>query len=181
MLRVMAKLWHILLVVSAGCVASAKEPGEAAVLKAGGKGARVLVEKAHGILEKAEVFASGAVGFAGARTSNCWALTVVVRYDPQGEAFLEKLYATARHPEAKAYAVAGLITLDPKAKKRFALSKLPDELKDTHIESITGCELSHESFGTAVSVLLEFGAGQYLYDKLPPLDSTSGMSRMLKD
>lgn len=155
----------------------AKLPNEEAILKAGGKDAQVIIEKARRILWGAEVFATQAVGYTGKSTTSCWALTVIVRHDSKARTFLEKLYADADRPEVKLYAVAGLISLDPTLKPKFAPSNLPSDLCEKSVQAMNGCNVSHERFGTVLLELLEHGASPYLYEKLPSIYETGDVQR----
>ncbi|MDB6073341.1 MAG: hypothetical protein JWO89_981 [Verrucomicrobiaceae bacterium] len=155
---------------TAGSHAWAALPDEEVILKKGGKDAQVLIEKAYDILENAEVFASQAVGYAGSPTRDCWALTVIVRYDSQALKRLAALYEETSQPETKLYAITGLIALDPKQKAKFAPPDFPAKLRDTPVQTMNGCVVdTRKTFGVAVGELEEAGPSAYLYQKLPSI------------
>lgn len=145
---------------------------EEAILKAGGAEAQQIILKAHDIVETAEVFASRGIGYGGQPTTGCWALTVIVRYDPKATEFLNDVFSLSQRPEPMLYAIAGLIALDENAKKRFSPEVLPKKLLDAQVQEMSGCVGMSVAFRIALHWLLKDGASYYLYEKLPSIYRT---------
>lgn len=148
---------------------------ETAILQAGGPGAGLIIAKAHDILSNAQVYAVGGVGVAGSPSSSCWALTVVVRYDPSAKEFLNRLLDNAE-PEGRLYAVAGLLLLEPDQKKRFQTVKFVERSED-RVWTLFGCSGLLSRFEAQVNDLLEKGAKHLLFEKLPSLYETVDVRR----
>ncbi len=155
----------------------AELPSEEVILKKGGPDAAMIIEKARDILATSQVFASRGIGEGGTPTSSCWALTVIVRYDPIAKDFLNLLFDSAEFPEQRLYAIAGLITLDPTNKKRFAPEKI-QPFADQLVYTQFGCTGAASRFGMETILLLtEDTAPYYLFKKLPSLYSTQSVLR----
>ena len=161
-----------------GGMVRAELPNEESLLKQGGRGAEMIIRKAHGILATAQVLASSAVGAAGEPTSNCWALTVIVKHDSKAKTFLNELFRYATTPEQRLYAIAGLVSLDKTEGAKFApdrISKFADQLVHTEF----GCIVSESTFGTQAAEIIDGGVALYLFDKLPSLYQTVESTRFL--
>jgi len=156
----------------------AELPDEEKVLAKGGPDAEAMIQKAQSILASAQVLATSGVGFAGAPTSNCWALTVIVRYDPKAKEFFDSLYERAQAPEQRLYAIAGLVTLDKAEAARFTPEKIV-EYADEKVHTLVGCNGSQSTFGVEAASLLKGGAAWYLYKRLPSIYETSDVARMV--
>ncbi len=164
-------------VAFSGCAAL---PNEDAVLKAGGNTAETIIKKARTTLSAQQVFASRGVGYGAQPSSGCWALTVLVRYDRQAKQFFEEVCHYDGQPAAKLYAVAGLLTLDPKTIPDFASLHL-DHLLDTRVPSLDGCDGDPTVFSRMVTHLTEHGTSKYVYDRLPSLYQTVDCSKFPAD
>lgn len=149
--------------------------GETAMLQTGGPSAVRIIAKAHDILSNAQVYAVGGVGVAGSPSSTCWALTVVVRYDPSAKEFLNRLLDYAE-PEGRLYAVAGLLLLEPDQKRRFQTAKFAERSED-RVCAQFGCSSLISRFETQVNRLLEDGAKHLLFEKLPSIYETVDVRR----
>ncbi len=158
-------------------VLQAELPGEEAILKKGGPDAAKLIDKARDILCNTQVFASRAFGEGGSPTDACWALTVIVRYDPEAKWLLNELFESAEFPEQRLYGMAGLIALDPKAKDRFTEEKLK-EFSEERVYTQFGCVGEASTFGIQRHMLLQDNyTGYYLFKNLPSLYSTTTVPR----
>ncbi len=153
--------------------ARAALPDEEAILKKGGEEAAVVIQKAYEMLGHTETFASRAVSDGGSPTTGCWALTVIVRYDPNALAFLEDVYENVKGPETKLYAAAGLMALDPKQKVKLNPAKLSEKLRAMSVHVMSGCILMQEPFERLLTMLLKDGPKAYLYEKLPSIYRTT--------
>lgn len=158
-------------------VLHAELAGEEAVLKKGGPDAAKIIDKARDILCNTQVFASRGFGEGGAPTDACWALTVIVRYDPEAKWLLNELFERAEFPEQRLYGMAGLIVLDPKEKSRFTEEKLK-KFADERVYSQFGCVGEASTFGIQRYLLLQDNyMGYYLFKELPSLYSTTTVPR----
>lgn len=171
-------LGSLILATFAGTeVLCAQLTNEEAVLKARGKSAGRVIEKAYGILSAATVFTSCAVAPEGFSTSSCWALTVVVRYDPQAEQFLTSLYRSSDNLEKKLYGIVGLMALNPKSKERFAVEGFPSQLRAQIVRVQNGCVQEPVTFEAALQFALQAGPGFYLCKTLPSIYQTFDVKR----
>lgn len=164
--------------LSGFCSVQGELPSEEAILKTGGEDASFIIDKARSLLVSAEVFASGAVGYGGTPTDTCWALSVVVRFDPKGKEFLTSLYARPSSAVAKLYAAAGLLSLAPGDRKLFNDSLRAAGQREIVIQRMDGCIETRESFGVALSSLLESGPSPYVYPKLPSIYRTTEVRKL---
>lgn len=154
----------------------AELPQEELILKKGGPDAAIIIDKARNTLSLARVFASRGVGESGVPTASCWALTVIVRYDPEAKEFFDKLMDSASGYEVKMYAVVGLLELDPTAKARFA-KLLAGTFPDQPVHAQFGCMANVSTYGIELYNRLENGTGSYLFEKLPSLYQTVEVER----
>lgn len=154
----------------------AEPPSEEAVLKKGGPDASALINKARDILSTSEVFATRVAGEPPVATSSCWALTVIVRYDPKAKEFLNSLFDAPKFPEQRLYAIAGLVTLDPAEKKRFASEEI-SKFATEPVQTQFGKTSTSTDLVTAAYMLIQQGTPYYLFPQLPPLSSTSPVTR----
>lgn len=164
--------------LSLGGMVRAELPNEESLLKRGGPDAESIILKAHGILTSAQVLASRAVGAAGVPTSNCWALTVIVKHDPEARKFLNALFQNATTPEQRLYAIAGLVSLDKAEGAKFAPDRI-SKIADQAVHTEFGCIFSESTFGIEAANLINGGASHYLFDQLPSLYETVESSRFL--
>ncbi|WP_395747261.1 hypothetical protein [Prosthecobacter sp.] len=154
----------------------AEPPGEEAVLKKGGAEAAALISKARDILSTAEVFATRVVNEPAVPTSSCWALTVIVRYDPKAREFLNALFESPKAPEQRLYAIAGLVTLDAAEKKRFGPAEI-GAVSSPPVQTQFGKMKNTTDLPTATYMLLQQGTPYYFFPQLPPLSSTVNVTR----
>ena len=155
-----------------------QKPSEVEILKAHNESSKLIIEKAYSVLFNSQVFASKEVGEPGAFTSSCWALTVIVRYDPEARQRLAKSLALTDQPEQKLYFLAGLVALDPASAKRYAISTFPEKLRSTAAHTLNGCSYDGgTSFEKCLSSLYEGTFRWYLFDDLPSIYLTIDVSR----
>lgn len=146
---------------------------ETEILKTGGPWAEVIVSKAHDQLLSAQAFASSYVGAAGQPTSSCWALTVIVLYDPKAQAYFESMLSQKVHPASKLYAAAGLIALDARNKELILKMRFDKAIQESKVYGLDGCSGGEMTFEEHLTTLLEVGPRSYLYrDNLPSLYET---------
>lgn len=105
-----------------------QRPTETEILQAKGVAAKVIIEKAYSILFQAQVFASRAIGDGAAPTSSCWAMTVIVKHDPEALPRLTRSLSFMEVPEPKLYALAAMFSVDPKTAERWPLSSFPQPI-----------------------------------------------------
>ncbi len=152
--------------------ARAERPVEVEMLEGTVDQAAEVIEKAYDMLEATTVFASAYVGDAASPTRGCWALTVIVRYDPTAKEYLTKLAKTGKTPASRLYAIAGLMALDNANRERFSKLGTGRGAGDTAVEHMIGCIFSKTTFAEAVSELVKHGPGLYLFDQLPSVLET---------
>lgn len=154
-----------------------QRPSEAEILKAKGDGAKIIIEKAYSILFHAQVFASRAIGEAGAPTSTCWALTVIVKHDPEALKRLAESLSHIKQPEQKLYALTAMFAVDPKTAERWPISSFPASQREGLVHTMDGCIYSGASFEDALIEVYHSGARRYLFDELPSIYQTTDVAR----
>lgn len=153
-------------------------PSEVEILKAHNDASKLIIEKAYSVLFNSQVFASRTVGEPGGSTSPCWALTVIVRYDPQAKQRLTDSLALTDQPEQKLYFLAGLLALDPATAKRYPIPAFPAKLRSTAAHTLDGCFYDYgKTFEGCLSSLYAGGTRRYLFDDLPSIYQTIDVSR----
>jgi hypothetical protein len=165
-----------ILTVFWGQTAWAEFPDEENRLKRGGADAEMIIRKARSILASVQVLASRGIGESGTPTSACWALTVIVRYDPKAKEFLNELFQYAETTEQRLYASAGLASMDkPEAVKlaQDRITKFADDVVHTQF----GCVASQSTFGLEAARITDGGASYYLFEKLPSIYRTTDVKR----
>lgn len=173
------------IILSLLCLASAvaqaqfpiQHPSETEILKAGGLPAEMMIEKAYAILDRADVFASRAVGDGGTPTSACWALTVIVKHEAGARERLTEILPRIKGPETKLYILAGLLALDPETPKRHPQSDFPKELLKKAAHTMGGCIYAKSTFEAELLTLYSEGASSYLFENLPSIYQTTDVRR----
>lgn len=159
-------LTFLLMMVCGQSRGGAEELTDVEHLEKGDEVAREIVSLARESLWNVNDFSFGKVGEPAELAPGCVALTVLVKYDPEAQSFFEKLYMFSIKPEARLYGMAGLLVLDPEAKKRF----LPEHIAEHGAEKVqffVGCLGGETTFADKANELLEGGAGNYLLKVLP--------------
>lgn len=154
-----------------------QRPSETEILKAKGDSAKIIIEKAYSTLFHAQVFASRSIGEGGAPTSACWALTVIVKHDPEALKRLTESLSHIERPEQKLYALTAMFAVDPKTAERWPLSSFPASLREGWVHTMDGCHYSGASFEDALTGVYHSGAHQYLFDELPSIYQTTDVAR----
>jgi len=114
---------------------------------------RAYDQRAYDRLRNVDLFAFGGVGFAANTSNGELGFRILLRQEKQQTlAQLEKLYAEG-NPQAKAYALAGIHTLNP---QRF--SELYAALPNVTVKTAHGCILSRDSLE---SVAKEIALGAF--------------------
>ena len=178
MIRAAAKTFLSMMLFCGVSCHSPELPSEEAILKTGGHNAELVIEKAKNILYHTQVFSTTYWDRGGIPSSACWALTVIIRYEPKPKQFLNELYLLSHrygpyNPTAKLYAIAGLIIIDPTMREKFAVKDIPKELRESMVKQQRGCVGKSLTFGAALEELVKaLRPEEYLFDELPPLYTT---------
>ena len=154
-----------------------QRPSETEILKAKGDGAKIIIEKAYSTLFHTQVFASRAIGEAGAPTSACWALTVIVKHDPEALKRLTESLGYIEQPEQKLYVLTAMFAVDPKTSERWPISSFPAALRERLVHTMDGCIYSGASFEDALAEVYHSGARRYIFDDLPTIYQTTDVTR----
>jgi hypothetical protein len=150
----------------------AEFPSEEKVLRANGDEAKLVIQKAYSILFRANIFASKGVGIGGTPTASSWALTVIVRYDPEAVARLETAYRSTYPPVVKLYCLVGVFALDQTAGKRLAEDPIAVSLMATEINTLDGCIAWARPFGDCLAGVLKGDTKRYFFEELPSIYKT---------
>ncbi|HEY1084384.1 MAG TPA: hypothetical protein VGE29_19105 [Prosthecobacter sp.] len=132
-------------------------PAEAEILRAKGEAAKIIIEKAYSILSHARVFASRAIGDDRVPTSSCWAMTVIVKHDPEALRRLTESLSYLERPEPKLYALAAMFSVDPKTAERWPLSSFPEAYRERPVHTMDGCNYSETTFESALEEIYRPG------------------------
>lgn len=154
-----------------------QRPTETEILQAKGVEAKVIIEKAYSILFKAQVFASRAIGADGGPTSSCWAMTVIVKHDPEALKRLTESLSYIERPEPKLYALAAMFSVDPKTAERWPLSSFPAAYRERVVHTMDGCIYSEATFESALEEIYHSGTRRYLFEDLPSIYQTTDVAR----
>lgn len=154
-----------------------QRPTETEILQAKGVAAKVIIEKAYSILSQAQVFASRAIGDGAEPTSSCWAMTVIVKHDPEALPRLTRSLSFMEVPEQKLYALAAMFSVDPKTAERWPLSSFPAAYRERPVHTMDGCIYSRTTFEGALEEIYRSGTRSYLFDDLPPIYRTTDVAR----
>ena len=147
-------------------------PGESRALSSGGREAQLILEKARDTLANQRVFAARRVGYGAQPTSGCWALTVLVKYDPNAKTTLTEIARFTTHPAVKLYALAGLMALDPAHDPDLKSLGIPASAH-RRVECLDGCDGEVLPLSRAAARLRQSNPSNYIYETLPPLLATT--------
>lgn len=152
-------------------------PSEEAILAKGGEDAKKIINKAYSIIRRAKVFASCRIGERGSPTEGAWALTVVTRYDPKAAEVLMPMAEQSENLEMKLYAIAGLITLEPKNAAKYRIESFPESVLDAEAHAFTGDNYK-KGFTLAIYWLVQHeGWRACTFEKLPSFFETHDVLR----
>ncbi|QIF01304.1 hypothetical protein [Roseimicrobium sp. ORNL1] len=175
--RLFAFIMLLLLLGSLSPGLHAALPSEEAILRQGGEDAKKIIEKAYSIIRHARVFTSKGAGEGGTPTEGAWALTVITRYDPKAVEELKPLAEQSKNLEVKLYAIAGLITLEPKDAAKYRLETFPESVLKAEAHSLCGC-IYEKQFYMIIYWLVDQGGWQRCtFEKLPPFFETHDVPR----
>jgi hypothetical protein len=145
---------------------------EEAILSQGGDDAKKIINKAYSIIRRAKVFASREIGTPGLPTEGAWALTVITRYDPKAAEVLQPMAEQSENLEVKLYAIAGLITLEPKNAAKYHIESFPKSVLDAEAHAFSGSTY-RKGFTLAIYWLVHHeGWRACTFEKLPPFFET---------
>ena len=170
--RLFAFIILLLLLGSLSPGLHATMPSEEAILRQGGEDAKKIINKAYSIIRRAKVFASCGIGERNLPTEGAWALTVITRYDPKAVEVLAPMAEQSKNLEVKLYAIAGLITLDPKNVAKYRIESFPESVLNAEAHAFTGSTY-RKGFTLAIYWLVQHeGWRACTFEKLPPFFET---------
>jgi hypothetical protein len=106
------------------------------------------VDPALARLAKVQIFAFGGIGFTGA-TSEGEKDFAAIAARPSAEAEFEKLL-TIGTPEAKCYALTGILKLNPARFAALSLSPVVEHSSATQVTTMQGCLMFHHALRDVV-------------------------------
>ena len=152
------------LMISLGQV-SAGETDEKPPMEISAGEAAARVAMARDVLSEIRQFSSSEIGESGRPSPGSIALTTVVNYNPKAKEFFEMLYMFGDTPASRLYGVAGMLILDPNAKKRFDHDHIKAHSNE-EVEVEIGCIVGRSTFDAIAGDLLKGGGTEYLLKEL---------------